>query len=78
MVFKFIVKFFVMIALLLVIPKFDMGSMMMGDDKNKSRTISDETLDSLTKFVEDSLESFRTGGSIFPSCTEESEQRTLM
>uniref|UniRef100_A0A8D9BLA2 Uncharacterized protein n=1 Tax=Cacopsylla melanoneura TaxID=428564 RepID=A0A8D9BLA2_9HEMI len=39
LVFKFIVKFFVMIALLLVIPKFDMGSMMMmGDDKNKSRS----------------------------------------
>lgn len=41
LVFKFIVKFFVMIALLLVIPKFDMGSMdsmMMSDDKNKSRS----------------------------------------
>lgn len=38
LVFKFIVKFFVMIALLLVIPKFDMGSMMMSDEKNKSRS----------------------------------------
>ncbi|KAI5707216.1 hypothetical protein M8J75_015744 [Diaphorina citri] len=74
LVLKFIIKFFVMIALLLVIPKFDMGSMMMSD-KNKSRTISDETLDALTKFVEDSYESLRTRGSIFPTCTEESEQR---
>lgn len=37
LVFKFIVKFFVMLGLLLVIPKFDMESMMK-DDKNKSRS----------------------------------------
>lgn len=35
---------------------------------------SDDTLDSLTKFVEDSFEAFRSGGSIFPACTEGSEQ----